>query len=283
MTTVALVIVAVSAFTHAGWNLLGKSQKPNPGYFLMIAAGPVVWALAFLSGLFQSCYYMSLSYAYCSGDLSMAYPIARSLPVILVAVITSAVSRDKAISAECAGGIALAVIGCFMLPMKRFTEFRLSNYTNVTCLAALIAALATTAYSITDKATLEMVRPHGELLGQAGWQMAYPYYLVEGFAASAGIAVFVLVSAKRRRGLRKVLKTNAWKAAATGFGIYLTYSLILVAMTYVKNVSYVVAFRQLSIPLGTMFGIVVLREPRPAPKILGVLAMVTGLVLVAIG
>ena len=53
-------------------------------------------------------------------------------------------------------------------------------------------------------------------------------------------------------------------------------------MGFVKNVSYVVAFRQLSIPLGTAFGIMFLKEPVYSPKLAGAAIMFIGLMLVAV-
>jgi uncharacterized membrane protein len=48
-------------------------------------------------------------------------------------------------------------------------------------------------------------------------------------------------------------------------------------------VSYVVGFRQLSIPLGAMAGILVLKEAPHAPKLAGVAIMFVGLILLAMG
>jgi uncharacterized membrane protein len=62
-----------------------------------------------------------------------------------------------------------------------------------------------------------------------------------------------------------------------------TYGLVLASMTYVTDVSYVAAFRQLSIPIGALFGIVLLKEQCPAPKLLGILIISIGLILVGIG
>jgi uncharacterized membrane protein len=54
-------------------------------------------------------------------------------------------------------------------------------------------------------------------------------------------------------------------------------------MNYVTNVSYVAAFRQLSIPLGALFGMLLLNEPRYVPKITGVVIIFLGLTLVGVG
>ena len=65
-----------------------------------------------------------------------------------------------------------------------------------------------------------------------------------------------------------------------GVGIYLTYSLVLISMAFVSNVSYVVAFRQISIPLGVMLSVLILQEAAYLPKFVGVAVMFVGLTLV---
>ncbi len=54
-------------------------------------------------------------------------------------------------------------------------------------------------------------------------------------------------------------------------------------MNYVTDISYVAAFRQLSIPLGAIFGMWLLKEPCFPPKIAGISIIFAGLVMVAIG
>ena len=80
----------------------------------------------------------------------------------------------------------------------------------------------------------------------------------------------------------EVLQSFKGAAAITGIGIYLGWGLVLVSMNFVSNVSYVAAFRQLSIPLGAMFGMVFLKEPRYLPKVVGIAAIFFGLVLAGV-
>ena len=54
-------------------------------------------------------------------------------------------------------------------------------------------------------------------------------------------------------------------------------------MGYVTDVSYVVAFRQLSIPIGLVFGIFFLGEAACTPKITAVALLFAGVVLVGLG
>ncbi len=54
-------------------------------------------------------------------------------------------------------------------------------------------------------------------------------------------------------------------------------------MTHAKNVSYIVGLRQLSIPLGTLMGVLILKEKGSLPRFIGVAILFIGLVLVAVG
>jgi drug/metabolite transporter (DMT)-like permease len=72
-------------------------------------------------------------------------------------------------------------------------------------------------------------------------------------------------------------------AAQTGAGMYVGYALVLGAMAFVSDVSYVVGFRQLSVPLGALVGVYLLGEPGPPAKWVGVGLCFVGLLLVAFG
>ncbi|MBU4428239.1 MAG: hypothetical protein KKE37_02670 [Verrucomicrobia bacterium] len=54
-------------------------------------------------------------------------------------------------------------------------------------------------------------------------------------------------------------------------------------MGFAGNISYVVAFRLLGIPLAALLGILILRESRHPPKFVRVALMFVGLILVATG
>jgi uncharacterized membrane protein len=107
--------------------------------------------------------------------------------------------------------------------------------------------------------------------------------VLEGIGCSPWQSLFVFLQSRERENLKEVLHYYKVSAATTGIGIYLTYGLVLMAMNYVTNVSYVAAFRQLSIPMGALFGMLFLKEPRYYPKIIGVTMIFFGLILVALG
>lgn len=302
MSWVAILLVVLSSAIHAGWNLLSKSRKPTIVFFLLagmagtLALSPVlllnwsvlrlipmrVFAFAACAGACMALYYAALAGAYRAGDLSVAYPLARSSPILVVAIVVLVLGRGGQLSWMCVFGSALVVLGCFLVPMKRLSDFRLSNYFNATCGLALLAAVGTAGYSIFDDEALRLLRQTPEVTLAKHWATLL-YACIEGACAVFWMGVATLLRRAPRRSLRADLRANVWHAALAGLAIYAAYSLVLVALAYARNLSYVVAFRQLSIPIGTGLGILVFREPAWPPKLFGVAILCGGLLLVAAG
>jgi len=302
MSAIAIILLVLSAFLHALWNAAGKQSHPSPAFFLvattvgcavvapavvlyhsaLTAFSPTVWMLIAATGFCLAVYYVALAGAYRTGDLSVAYPVARSSPVFVVTVATLILGRGDNISYQSIAGIILVVIGCFILPMKHFKDIRLKNYLNQSCMLAVGAALGTTGYSLCDDQALRSIRSAVD--GSIGIpQVTLLFSFFEGLSGTLWLALFVFTFHRGPRQLGHVLRTQLGRSAFTGACIIVTYTLVLISMAFVADVSYVVAFRQLSVPIGALLGVAVLREPVYAPKIFGVLTMFLGLVLVGTG
>ena len=302
MTLTAIVLLVVAAFVHAGWNLLTKHAHPTAAFFLVantfgcLCLAPVlllygnvaaafparVWVLLAGTGFCLAVYMATLAGAYRTGHLSIAYPIARSAPVVVVAGITFALGKGHQITPQCLFGILLVAGGCFALPMRRFRDFRARNYLNLSCLLALAAAFGTAGYMLIDDEALRRLREApGLSAGPAQATIVYAFF--EGLSSSAWLALYVLLRKNRRSRVHEVIRASGRNAALTGIGMYVAYTLVLLSMAFVANVSYVAAFRQLSILFGAVFGVVILKEPRHVPKFVGVAFMFLGLVLVGTG
>lgn len=226
-------------------------------------------------------YMAALAGAYRSGDMSIAYPLARSLPVIIVIGVSIVMGRGHLLGLLFFTGIILVVIGCLMLPMRTFRDFHPHNYLNLCCLLAVLAAIAISGYTIVDDEALRRLR---ELPGKPfdPVNATLVYLVLEAVSSSFWKGAFVACSAFERKSFAVVLRTYKSSAALTGIGIFLTYGLVLASMSYVTNVSYVAAFRQLSIIIGAILGMVLLKEPHYAPKVIGVIIIFVGLVIVGI-
>ena len=302
MTLTAVALIAVSAFLHAGWNTISKRAHPTTAYFLIalvigtclfspilfinyrdILLFPVqVWLFLAMTGLCEAIYFISLSAAYRSGDMSIAYPLARSSPVIIVTLAVLLLERDAQISSQCIIGVILIFGGSIVLPMRHFADFRLKNYFNFTCLFALCTALATAGYSMIDFTALRLLRETPDIsLGPTG--IGLSYVSIEFLIAALWLGLITVSYKRGRKDLHQVFHTDMRPVGLTGVSMLVPYSLVLIAMAYVSNVSYVVAFRQLSIPLGVIFGVMFLKEPRFISKFIGTIIIFIGLVLVATG
>ena len=302
MSYIAFILITFSAFTHAGWNLYSKKQNPTISFFLVantcgfLLLSPVLirhisvlslfplnaWLLLLLTGLFMAIYYTGLAGAYRSGDMSIAYPLARSIPILIVAGVTYLIGQGEPVTLQFLIGVGFVLFGCAILPMKSFKDMNIHNYLNLTCIFALVAALGTAGYSIIDDRNLRILRELPDsTLGTA--QISIVYSFLQGVSSSSWMFIFMLFSIKEKESLKQILKNNKLNAALTGAFIFLTYTIVLIAMGYVTNVSYVVAFRQLSIPIGAIFGISLLKEPKYAPKLIGVIILFIGLIFIGTG
>jgi drug/metabolite transporter (DMT)-like permease len=300
MSGFTLLLVLLSAVTHASWNLAGKKAKPNLGYFwlaslwglllglplvlpfshaLLLSLTPSIWAWLLLSGLCQALYLWGLAEAYRRGELSALYPLIRSSPLILLLLGSVLLGTAERITGSAVVGITLIVAGCFFLPMQRFGDLRLSHYINAATCFALLAATATAGYSlIDDLATRAMRALPGNNLDSA-W-VALLYVVLQAGSAALWLGLALLLPSQRRQWAQ--LPGQLRSSLFTGVMMLLTYVLVVWAMAYARDVSYVVAFRQISIPIAVGLGIAVLDERLTRPKILGVLIVVLGLLLVVL-
>ena len=302
MSTIALVLIAVSVVAHVAWNFLGKRGQPSAGFFLLantlgalclvplpwlhfdlLSDVPLeVWFIIPVTGIFQALYFVGLAGAYRSGDLSVAYPVARSFPAVLVAISSVVFGTADRLTLQCLVGIGFVILGGFLIPLRRFRSLSLRNYLNPCCALALLAALGTAGYSRLDSQAIGLLsglpqQPLGLMTA------ALIYAPLEGISASFFLAAFVLIKKRERLSWFSATKTNTKSAAIAGIMMYFSYTLVLMAMAFVSEVSYLVAFRQLSVPLTAVVGVVLLREPAHSPKFLGIGLSFLGLVLVATG
>ncbi|HUH57633.1 MAG TPA: EamA family transporter, partial [Pseudomonadales bacterium] len=278
MSLAAIFIVLLSALTHASWNLFGKSVSPSGAFFWhstfwgSLLSVPVllwywdvlslftvnIWWLIVLSGLFQALYLSTLAAAYRHGDMSVVYPMARSSPLIILLIGTLFLGTADQITFLAVLGIVLIVGGCVILPMRYMRSFNRSNYINLATLFALLAALSTAGYSLVDDRATRQIRELPQLVIGSG-EVALLFVILQAWSALIWLSIGVLCQSKERQ-LMSTLFANWRSTMAAGALILVTYALVVWAMAYADDVSYVVAFRQISIPIGVVLGWLFLKE-----------------------
>lgn len=300
MNLAAAVLVVISALIHAFWNYISKKRGATAAYFFLavlssgLLLSPILyfyramsgqlpagfWVLVLLTGFFEALYYVSLTSAYQTGDLSVAYPLLRAVPVVLVACISLAIHDGREPKGVGWVGILLVALGCLLLPLVSFRKIHLASYLTISTLFALLAGLGTTGYSMVDDRALRLLQNYPEELGRIG--TALFYLEIQLISTLVYMGLYILLNRQERHRLGVSFPQQFGLAAQTGFLVSLTYGLVLVAMSLASSVSYVVAFRQLSIPIGAVLGMVFQAEPRYPPRIAGIGLVFVGLVLVTI-
>ena len=238
------------------------------------------WLLILFSSIGEVFYMLGLAHAYSRSDISLVYPVARALPVLMVPAVTLLLglgSKTPAWNAYL--GMLVITVGCLVMPLKKFSDFSLKPYCNAVIGFIVLAAVGTTTYTIIDSISVGMVQ---EQMGRKNMLDIFSLmFFVEG-GLSLGELLVVAFDRKERR-LLKTLLFRSLSPELAGICSSCAYALVLLAMGYVSNVSYLQAFRQMSLPVGFFAGLLILKEKGTAPKYVGMFLIFAGLVSVALG
>ena len=294
MNLLGIVLVAASCFGHAAYNFIAKQAIGRADFFwwMTLAMGvgfaiPGVASLATfplptkalicapVSGFFLGVYFTSLTMAYRHGDLSIVYPLARATPIFILACagMLMGVHYDRLGLV----GLAIIIAGALILPLRAGDG--LQRWLNRGNLWALLTGVATAGYSLFDRQAMTAVADvSGGPLGLGARTVGYLWL-------QFSIALAMMTPLLRWAGARP--KRRTWRihrrsVVAVAVINGLSYGMVLVAMQ-TNKVTYIIAFRQLSIVLTVLLGVSFLAERRGAAhRLLGACVITVGLVLVAL-
>jgi drug/metabolite transporter (DMT)-like permease len=220
------------------------------------------------SGISAGVYLFALARAFESSDFTIVYPVARSLPVIFVAILD--VMRGRYLTALGWVGIFLVVSGCVLVPLRTLKDFSLRNYFNRSVLWMFLAAMGTVGYTLLDKIAAEVVKQGPDTAARYG----YFYFAI----SYVPYIIFMKLLSRQR----PIDDPGDWKlaffAAFLGFG---AYWLILWAYQLSPYASYIVAFRQFSIVIGAITAFVLYKEQGIKTRLSGAALIAAGLILIA--
>ena len=289
MSGLALVIVVVAAFLHAGWNFLAKKSKKKIAFiwwFLLIAVigylpmflyfwphhavEPAGWACIVATGILHALYFWFMGGAYERGDLSLVYPLARGSGPLLVPILAIIFLQEQLSSAGIFG-ISLVILGIYCIHLKSFSLVSFIEPLRALRGTASVWALCTggtiAGYSLIDKVGVGLVYP--------------PIYIYLMFVISL-LFLSPYVLAKQRDALKLEWRVNKGPVLIDGILVLLTYLMILFAFRLSK-VSYVVAAREVSIVFSAFLGIIWLKEKHASQKIAGAALIALGVVFIGLG
>ncbi len=293
MSIFAILLLTLSAIAHAAWNLFGK-RAANAGisfYIIAVWASAILylpiiflkvkwmsslpfsyWRVVVFAGIAETIYMVGLSGAYKYGSLGLSYPIARALPVLIVPM-GSFLIFNQLLSLPAVLGMVLVTVS--MLSLLKFDADSLHKGRAI--VFAVIAALGTVAYSLIDYQALQMLR--NELPSEEKWTLSIFYAACQGLSTLVVLSM-VLLSSKQRSKLKTTFVQQGHVAILAGVVMAGTYALVLFSYMFVSNVGYAVAFRQLSIPIGVILGVVFLKEKMTTRAWLANIVLLSGLLIV---
>ena len=259
---------------HAGWNALLKAAPGGDPLLDMasvvagssltgIVVAPFVglpdaaaWKFAAASTIIHFGYYVTLSQAYRTGDLSFAYPLMRGTAPLLVTVLGVIFLREWP-SAQGAIGIVLISLGIVSIALVRR-----SRHPPAAAAWALTNALIIAIYTLIDGAGARASNNPASYVVWLTILEAFPF-LAWIFMRRGPAALTYL-----RRGWRRGLAGGAASLAA--------YGIVLWAMTRAP-VAAVAALRETSVLFAALIGAWWLKEGFTLPRLAGAASVVLGI------
>lgn len=294
MTPTAFLLILLSLLLHSLWHFLCKSsRKASMTFFALFSTALLltvfsigVWSgvlfqvpwrvfrYAMLGAAFGVAGEAGLILAYRTSDISLVYPMATALPVLLTLLVTRLCGWGEPLSAAATAGMVVIFCGCLAMSLSggepRHSLRRKFATMRKGLLGILITAVSTTGYTVFDSFGVRNIME----LGGDPVLSAAAYSTCRESVAMVSLWLIVGVNCRRERG-REELQTLRRSAAPYLAGVFaaLSYLLVLVAMLHVTNVSFVQAFRQLSLPVSAALGFLILKE-KPSTLRLGALALI---------
>lgn len=266
METLALLLIVISAFMHALWNLLVKQSRDKTVFIwwmfvsswslMALAALWCGWLvrpdthMALLCAAAALCfvvYHWLGGYAYRTGELSVTYPLAQTSMLYVPLWGVLLLGEHLSVIGVC--GIALIASGAYAVQLRRFTRADIMfPFTRLSSPSVQAALLAGFVYSI------------GAVLDKTG----VSHYPVFEFTFVLVFFMLVIMSANLLRPCYRGRILAEWRhnrklvlySGPVMLASFLTFRFGL----QLAPVSYAVPVRQISLLIGVILGVFFLGE-----------------------
>ena len=279
----AYLAISLSVLMHVFWNLLARHVDSRCNYLWwgllihIILLGPwALWRLIsdsqwntelllamLITAVANTIYFLALRKAYHYAPVALVYPVARSSPILIA--LWAWLIFDQNIAISGLTGIIISVSGLWFLALisRKGDSAHALPW-------AMLAAIGTSVYSLSDKVAVEFLPTFGSQLG----------FITVGYAASfLGLTLF------------QFKETKQWVPTCRPKWIYLVpgglfigtaYALVVRAMLELPA-SYVVAYTNSGIILATILSIWLFKEREHwAGRLLATAVICLGLVVLGI-
>ena len=289
MSTTALLLVFAAAVAHAAWNIVahGVSRVGVPFILWGAIASTVIWSVAIpftggigtddlagfalgvsVSAVLHVAYMLVLQRGYASGRLSTVYATARGTGPLLSASVALLFLGER-VGVLALVGIVVIVGGVVAIGLiDRGPELPGQRRgIDPAVVFGLLTGVAIALYTIWDTHAVR------------SWSISPVAFMVG--CTLLEVPLYALVMRRRLGELPRVARAHWPRILAFGVLSPLSYILVLTAVT-IAPVALVAPLREVSVVLVSLWGAFVLRDARPAPRIIASVAVVIGIVLLSI-
>jgi drug/metabolite transporter (DMT)-like permease len=286
LTLLSVVLILVSAFFHALWNLLAKRAHGGAAFTWLFSAltiplwAPIVIVYVLLwkpqlawpgvlfilgSAALHVSYFLTLQRGYRAGDLSVVYPLARGTGPLLTLIGAVLLLGERPTPLAVIGAL-LIIAGVFFIAGGE--QMLRSRQIGAGVGYGLLTGLLIAGYTLWDKTAVSTL-------------LVAPLLLEYG--SSIGRTLILTPTAwRRRREVSYEWRTHRWEAIGIAILSSLAYILVLTALI-TAPVSYVAPLREVSILFGAVLGAWLLKEGHTRRRSLAAGMMVIGIVLLTLG
>ena len=288
MTSLAIILVLGSALTHSIRDSFTKNSKDKQVFvwwlavvsFILFAPIAIITitretvsleAVAFSFGMsfVHFLYWIFYSKAYEHGDLSHVYPIIRSSPAFVL--IAAIIFLNENVSITGVIGILLTTLGLYTINLKKISPKALleplQSSKDHHVRFAFLALAMVVAYSTLDKVGVSLVHP-----------FIYVFLLDIG---AIGLYTLYIKKTKSKKQWLRPWRKNRKNIFGAAVCTTISYPLVLVAITF-TNVSYVSAFRQISVVLVVLIGYLFFKEKHALIRFISAGIIFLGALLVSL-
>lgn len=286
MTLLPLILVVAAALIHATWNLLAKRAAAAGAPFVFaynvvatVAYLPWVlwllatreqvwsWAIAFCfvaSAIIHLGYSLCLQRGYQVADLSVVYPIARGTGPLFSSIGAFILLGEPPTWLGVVGLLAVVVgIGCIST-QGNLAAFRQPKGQEGVRWGLSTGSLIAT-YTVVDGYGVKVLGIHP--------------VLIDWFSNFLRLFLLGPLMLKRPAQMMKAMQGHWWLAVGVGLFSPLSYILVLTAVDMGAPLSLVAPAREMSMMIGAIFGMLILREPINIWRVAGCATIIAGVVL----
>ena len=288
MTTIGFILIIFSAICHATWNYATKKVKSDSTFIWLFSAISSIIYLPFaLISLFiydinfklhfipfvlgsvvlHSIYFILLNKGYSVGNLSIIYPLARGTGPLFSTIIAIILLKEKA-SLIAIIGIFLIIFGIISIAGNPVLILSSNKDNDKSLIYAFFCGLTIASYTVFDKIAVST--------------LMLPPIIFDWLTNLGRVILLTPYAFRRRDQLKQLINHHKKEVFTVAILSPLSYILVLTAMVSIP-LFYVAPIRELSILVGTFFGVKFLSEELTKIKLMGICLMTIGIITLSLG